>query len=99
MKRATVYFEENLHKALKMKSAEISPSVSDLINDAVRAALLEDTEDLEAFRKREHEPAIDFETFVASLNKNETPTVPMLPKQAAESDSGSNLHRSSRNRS
>jgi len=47
MKRATVYFEEDLHKALKMKSAEISSSVSDLVNDAVRSALFEDAEDLE----------------------------------------------------
>lgn len=67
MKRATVYFEEELHKALKMKSAEISKPVSDLVNDAVRSALLEDAEDLEAFKEREHEPVIDFETFVASL--------------------------------
>lgn len=67
MKRATVYFEEELHKALKMKSAEISSSVSDLVNDAVRSALLEDAEDLEAFKERENEPVIDFEAFVTSL--------------------------------
>lgn len=67
MKRATVYFEEDLHRALKMKSAEVSSPVSDLVNDAVRAALLEDAEDLEAFKDREHEPVIDFEVFVASL--------------------------------
>jgi|TARA_B110000285_G_scaffold232429_1_gene303466 hypothetical protein len=70
MKRATVYFEESLHKALKMKSAEISTPVSDLVNDAVRSALLEDAEDLEAFKERENEPVIDFEAFVASLKEN-----------------------------
>ena len=70
MKRATVYFEEELHKALKMKSAEVSTPVSDLVNDAVRSALLEDAEDLEAFKERESEPVIDFEAFVASLKKN-----------------------------
>ena len=70
MKRATVYFEEDLHKALKMKSAEISSPVSDLVNDAVRSALLEDAEDLEVFKERENEPVIDFETFVASLKDN-----------------------------
>ena len=67
MKRATVYFEEDLHKALKMKSAEISAPVSELVNDAVRSALLEDAEDLEAFKARENEPIIDFEAFVTSL--------------------------------
>ena len=70
MKRATVYFEEDLHKALKMKSAEISTPVSNLVNDAVRTALLEDAEDLEAFRERKNEPVIDFETFVASLKED-----------------------------
>lgn len=70
MKRATVYFEEDLHKALKMKSAEISTPVSDLVNDAVRYALLEDAKDLKAFKDRENEPVIDFETFVASLKED-----------------------------
>ena len=53
-----------------MKSAEISTPVSNLVNDAVRTALLEDAEDLEAFRERENEPVIDFETFVASLKED-----------------------------
>jgi hypothetical protein len=70
MKRATVYFEEDLHRALKMKSAEISTPVSDLVNDAVRSALFEDAEDLETFRERETEPTIDFETFVTSLKQD-----------------------------
>lgn len=70
MKRATIYFDEELHKALKMKSAEISSPVSDLVNDAVRSALLEDAEDLEAFKERENEPVIDFETFVTSLKND-----------------------------
>ncbi|HAV13653.1 MAG TPA: CopG family transcriptional regulator [Opitutae bacterium] len=70
MKRSTVYFEEDLHKALKMKSAEISSPISDLVNDAVRSALLQDADDLEAFKERENEPVLDFETFVASLKKN-----------------------------
>lgn len=70
MKRATVYFEDELHKALKMKSAEISTPVSELVNDAVRSALLEDAEDLEAFRAREAEPTIDFEAFVSKLKKD-----------------------------
>lgn len=67
MKRATIYFDEELHKALKMKSAEISSTVSDLVNDAVRSALLEDAEDLRAFKERENEPVMDFETFITAL--------------------------------
>ena len=42
MKRATVYFEEDLHKALKIKAAEASSSVSDLVNQAIRDSLAED---------------------------------------------------------
>ena len=63
-------FEDDLHKALKMKSAEISTPLSELVNDAVRASLLEDAEDLETFRKKAKEPVVDFESFVASLKKN-----------------------------
>jgi len=70
MKRATVYFDDDLHKALKMKSAEISTPVSELVNDAVRAALFEDAEDLASYNERADEPTIDFETFVSKLKKD-----------------------------
>jgi len=70
MKRATVYFEEDLHKALKIKSAEISTPVSELVNEAVKSALLEDAQDLEAFKERETEPVINFEAFVTSLKED-----------------------------
>jgi NAD(P)-dependent dehydrogenase (short-subunit alcohol dehydrogenase family) len=49
-KRATVYFETDVHRALRLKSAETDRSVSDLVNEAVRAQLAEDADDLEAFR-------------------------------------------------
>ena len=71
MKRATVYFEEDLHLALKLKSAETSESVSDLVNDAVRLAVREDAEDLAAFKERENEQVMDFEKFVSTLKANE----------------------------
>ena len=70
MKRATVYFEEDLHRALKLKSAEISTPVSDLVNEAVRSVLFEDAEDLESFNERECEQVVDFEGFVASMKEN-----------------------------
>ncbi len=70
MKRATVYFDEDLHRALKLRAAETSVSVSDLVNDAVKEALAEDLEDLASFRDRESEPTIDFETFVRKLRKD-----------------------------
>ncbi len=68
-KRATVYFEEPVHKALRLKAAETDQSVSDLVNDAVRRALAEDADDLAAFRERADEPTLAFEEFVADLKR------------------------------
>jgi len=70
MKRATIYFEEELHKALKIKAAEASSSVSDLVNRAIRESLAEDLDDLQAFRDRESESSIDFETFLNGLKED-----------------------------
>ncbi|WP_269525807.1 ribbon-helix-helix domain-containing protein [Coraliomargarita parva] len=70
MKRATVYFEDDLHKALKLKAAEASSSVSNLVNQAIREALSEDLDDLQAFRDRENEPTMNFETFLKSLKSD-----------------------------
>lgn len=68
-KRATVYFDTDLHQALRLKSAVSSRSISEIVNDAVRRALAEDAEDLAAFEKRAKEPRLDFEDLVGSLRK------------------------------
>jgi hypothetical protein len=68
-KRATVYFETDVHRALRLKSAETDRSVSDLVNEAVRAQLVEDADDLEAFRRRKKEPAVTFEDFVRDMKR------------------------------
>ena len=68
-KRATVYFDENLHKALRLKAAETDQSISDLVNSAVRTTLLEDAEDLAAFRERAKEPTVAFEDLVRDLKR------------------------------
>ena len=69
-KRATVYLEPTLHRALRLKSVETSRSVSDLLNDAIRGELAEDAQDLIAFDARKHEPTIAFEDFVKELKRN-----------------------------
>jgi plasmid stability protein len=38
-KRATVYFEAEVHRALRLKAAASDRSISDMVNDAVKAAL------------------------------------------------------------
>ena len=68
-KRATVYFDPLLHRALRIKAAETDTSVSDLVNDAVRTALAEDAGDLEAFEVRENEPDYAFEDVVRDLKR------------------------------
>lgn len=66
-KRSTVYLEPSLHKVLRMKAAETSRSVSDLINEAVRQALMEDAEDYAAFDERANEPLISFSSMLKQL--------------------------------
>jgi hypothetical protein len=69
-KRATVYFDPILHKALKLKSIETSKSISDLVNEAVREALAEDAEDLAAFDERSDEGLISYDEMVKRLKKD-----------------------------
>jgi hypothetical protein len=68
-KRATVYFEPYLHRALRLKAAETDRSVSELVNEAVREALAEDADDLAAFEARDKEPELMFEDVVRDLKR------------------------------
>ena len=68
-KRATVYFEETVHKALRLKAAETEQSISDLVNTAVRNTLAEDADDLAAFRDRAKEPTLAFEDFLRDMKR------------------------------
>ena len=70
MRRATVYFDPNLHKALKIKSIETSRSLSDLVNQAVREALLEDAEDLAAFEEKAGDALISYDGMLKRLKKD-----------------------------
>ncbi len=65
--RATVYFDKNLHRALRIKAADTHRSLSELVNEAVRAALREDAEDLAAFDERGNEPVISYEELLRDL--------------------------------
>ena len=69
-KRVTVYFEPDLHRALRMKAAETERSMSDLVNEAVREALLEDAEDLAAFYERREEKLLTYEDMVRKLKED-----------------------------
>ena len=68
-KRATVYFDSQLHRALRIKAAETDQPISTIINDAVRLSLAEDAEDLAAFEERAREPNLSFEAVLKDLRK------------------------------
>ena len=69
-KRATVYFDPAMHRALQHKALATSRSISDIVNDAIRHALAEDAEDLAAFTERAEEPAIPYDEMVMRLRKD-----------------------------
>ena len=69
-KRVTIYFNSDLHKALRLKAVETSRSVSELVNLAVREALSEDAEDLAAFDERAGEELISYDKMVKRLKKD-----------------------------
>jgi hypothetical protein len=68
-KRATVYFESDLHRALRLKAAASDRSISEIVNEAVRRILAEDAADLAAFEVREKEPDLDFAAVVKALKR------------------------------
>ena len=68
-KRATVYFDPALHRALRVKAAETERSMSDLVNEAVQLTLAEDAEDLAAFENRINEPSLPYEDVVKDLKR------------------------------
>ena len=66
-KRTTVYFDPSLHEALRLKAASTYRSVSDVVDEAVRVLLAEDSEDLSAIESRCDEPTVSFESFLKEL--------------------------------
>ncbi len=68
--RSIVYFDPDLHRALRLKSAHTRRSMSDLVNEAVRRALQEDQQDLSAFEERVNEPLLSYERLLKDLKKH-----------------------------
>ena len=69
-KRATVYLDPSIHKALKLKAAESDQTISDLVNKAVSLSLAEDAVDLEALKERKKHSERGFSSFVRELRKD-----------------------------
>ena len=68
-KRATIYLDPHLHKALRLEAVQTDRTISDLVNHAVRIGLAEDAEDLAAFEKTEREPSLAFEDVLEDLRR------------------------------
>jgi hypothetical protein len=69
-KRATVYFDPALHRALRLKAAETDRSLSDIVNEAVKLCLAEDAEDMAVFAERANEPNLLFEDVLKELKRS-----------------------------
>lgn len=67
IKRSTIYFEPAIHRALRLKAAETNQSISALVNEAVRANLAEDQEDLAVFDERAAEPTMSYQSLLDDL--------------------------------
>ena len=69
-KRATIYLDSDLHRALRIKAAETEHSMSELVQEAIKLSLAEDSIDLAAFEQRRKEPSLPFEDVLNKLRKN-----------------------------
>jgi len=69
-KRSTIYFDPDVHRALRLKAAAMDASISDLVNEAVRQRLSQDAADLEDFERRRREPNLDFEDVVRAMRRS-----------------------------
>lgn len=72
MSKATLYLDDDVHQALRMKSAETRESMSHLVNEAVRLLMAEDLEDLSDWKQRRNETPMTYEAFLERLRADGT---------------------------
>jgi len=70
--RSTVYFDPQMHKALRLKAAQENRSISDIVNEAVTLLASEDADDIADFDSRQSDPFIDYASFVTALKNDGT---------------------------
>ena len=68
--KSTIYFDADIHRALRLKAADQRQSISELVNAAVRQSLAEDMEDLDTFEGRVAEPSISYEAVLKDLRSH-----------------------------
>ena len=70
--RSTVYFDPQMHKALRLKAAQENRSISDIVNEAVTLLASEDADDIADFDSRQSESTLDYASFVTALKNDGT---------------------------
>ncbi len=70
IKRATIYLDARIHRAIKLKAVQTDSTLSDLVNEALRLSLKEDAIDLKAIQDRASEPSRPFEDVLRDLKKD-----------------------------
>lgn len=69
-KRATIYFDADVHRALRLRVAACNRSISDMVNEAVRMTSAEDADDLRDSDQRQAEESCSLKEFVTSLRNS-----------------------------
>jgi len=68
--KATLYVDEELYKAYKVKAAHTNQTVSGLIGEAMQAGLQEDLEDIKTIRARAKDSTETYEEFLEGLKRD-----------------------------
>jgi len=72
MSKATLYLNDSIHQALRLKAAETRLSMSDLVNDALSVLLSEDLEDIADWKERRKEKTMGYAEFLQQLKEDGT---------------------------
>lgn len=68
--RTTIYLDSRVHKALKIRAAQTSRSISDVVSEALLLSLKEDAIDLQKIRERVGEPTVSYDAVLKELKKD-----------------------------
>ena len=71
MPKVTLNLEETILQALNLKASETKQSIAELVNDALKASLQEDLEDIKSWEERKAEDTYSYEEFLGLLKKDE----------------------------
>ena len=68
--RTTIYLDPRVHKALKIRAAQMSMSISDVVSESLLLSLKEDAIDLQKIKDRVGEPTVSYEAVLKELKKD-----------------------------